>query len=64
MKIEPPPMYRRGAWTAAILGRSKPDKTSTGPGPIATAIVFAIGLAIGLILLHVFGSGGLSGAGP
>lgn len=55
MKIEPPPMYRREAWSASILGRSKPDGKSTGPGPVTTAVVFAIGLAIGLALFRFLG---------
>jgi hypothetical protein len=49
-------MYRREAWAASILGRSKPDAKSTGPGPVTTAVVLVIGVIVGLMLLHFLGS--------
>lgn len=61
MKIDPPPMYRREAWAASILGRSKSENRATGPGPVTTAIVFLIGIAIGLTLFHLLGAEGLLG---
>ena len=62
MKIDPPPMYRREAWAASILGRSKSENRASGPGRLTTLIVFVIGVAIGVTLLYLLGTEGLLGS--